>query len=257
MVEAIFFDIDGTLLSFETHEMTPAVAQALRSLHQKGIKLFIATGRHAAQVEFMDEIVNFDGYITLNGQICYDENGTIYQQHINEKDVAELTDRMEKMDIPCYYVQKDDTFVNKLDDRLKSLEDTVDITIPPQKDPKEIEDLRVYQLVAFLSPQQEQELLAGVNNVETTRWHPLFVDIIPKGGSKQVGIQKVLAQCGIARKNTMAFGDGGNDMEMLQYVQTGIAMGNASDDLKAVADYVTDTVDNDGVVKALKHFGLL
>ena len=61
----------------------------------------------------------------------------------------------------------------------------------------------------------------------------------------------------IALEDTMAFGDGGNDHEMLEYVHVGIAMGNASDDVKAVADYVTDSVDEDGILHALEHFGVL
>ena len=62
---------------------------------------------------------------------------------------------------------------------------------------------------------------------------------------------------GIDREETMAFGDGENDMEMLRYVGIGVAMGNASDAVKAAADYVTDTVDDDGIEKALRHFGLI
>ena len=55
----------------------------------------------------------------------------------------------------------------------------------------------------------------------------------------------------------MAFGDGGNDMAMLRFAGIGVAMGNANDEVKAVADYVTDGVDHDGVMNALRHFGIL
>ena len=62
---------------------------------------------------------------------------------------------------------------------------------------------------------------------------------------------------GFSREETMAIGDGGNDVEMLQHAGIGVAMGNARDEVKQVADYVTDSVDDNGVVNALKHYGLL
>ena len=70
-------------------------------------------------------------------------------------------------------------------------------------------------------------------------------------------MDKILAYYNILPDETMAFGDGGNDMTMLQHAGTGIAMGNAEDKVKAVADYVTDTVDADGIYKALKKLGVL
>ena len=62
---------------------------------------------------------------------------------------------------------------------------------------------------------------------------------------------------GFDRSQVMAFGDGENDIAMIKFAGIGVAMGNASDDVKAAADYVTDTVDNGGIEKALKHFGLI
>ena len=88
-------------------------------------------------------------------------------------------------------------------------------------------------------------------------WYPLFADIIARGNSKSTGIDKVLAYFDIDLKDTMAFGDGGNDIPMLKHVATGIAMGNAEPHVKAVADYVTTSVDEDGIANALKHFGLI
>ena len=91
----------------------------------------------------------------------------------------------------------------------------------------------------------------------SARWHPLFTDITPLGGTKQNGINKFLEYYHIDLSETMAFGDGGNDIQMLQHVHTSIAMGNANDDVKAIADYVTDTVDHDGIYNALKHYDLI
>ena len=78
-----------------------------------------------------------------------------------------------------------------------------------------------------------------------------------KTGGKRAGITAVLEKYGISRADTMAFGDGGNDCDMLEFVGTGVAMGNAADAAKAAADYVADDVEHDGIFKALKHFKLI
>ena len=85
----------------------------------------------------------------------------------------------------------------------------------------------------------------------------MFADVIPAGSSKAVGIDKMLAYFGIPLADTMAFGDGGNDVSMLRHVGIGVAMGNAGDEARRAADYVTTSVDEDGILNALRHFGVI
>ena len=89
------------------------------------------------------------------------------------------------------------------------------------------------------------------------RWHPAFTDITAKGADKGEGIMAMTKHLGLNPKNTMAFGDGGNDLSMIQAVGVGVAMGNALDSLKQQADYVTTSVDDDGILNALRHYGLV
>ena len=90
-----------------------------------------------------------------------------------------------------------------------------------------------------------------------TSWNDTGIDIIPKGGGKSAGIQKFLDEHGLDRTQIMAFGDGENDIDMLQFAGIGVAMGNAGEAVKAAADYVTSPVDEDGIENALRHFGLI
>ena len=90
-----------------------------------------------------------------------------------------------------------------------------------------------------------------------TSWSDTGIDIIPKEGGKSAGIRKYLEEQGLDRSEVMAFGDGENDIEMIRFAGIGVAMGNAAESVKAAADYVTDTIDNDGIEKALRHFGLI
>lgn len=83
------------------------------------------------------------------------------------------------------------------------------------------------------------------------------MDIIPATGGKQNGIHEVLKYYSIDQSETMSFGDGKNDIDMFDYTEISVAMGNAEDDVKQAADYVTDDIDEDGLYNALKHFEII
>ncbi|WP_371821666.1 HAD hydrolase family protein [Gemella sp. zg-1178] len=103
---------------------------------------------------------------------------------------------------------------------------------------------KICQLNVFVDKgEEEQEFLKYMSSSKSVGWTSWFTDIIAKDGGKDVGIKKLAAYYGIDIKETMTFG-GGNDIDMLKNVTLGVAMVNARDYVKKVADYVTDTVDN-------------
>lgn len=120
-----------------------------------------------------------------------------------------------------------------------------------------IESDAIYQLSAFLPEENEPEFLRSCPGCIAVRWSPDFCDILPAGGGKPNGLAHTLAHLGLTREQSIAFGDGGNDVTMLEYAGIGVAMGNACDAAKAAADYVTDDITADGLAKALAHFGLI
>ncbi len=257
MIRAIFFDIDGTLLSFKTHEMSKSTIKALNKLREKGIKLFIATGRHKSLIGVLDKYFKFDGYVTLNGQYCFNYDKIIYKNSINKNDIEKVVEHAKNDLYSCYFVDEHDLFVNNISDEVKEICELVNLDLPKVCDPVTALDKDIYQLIACLNEDNEKLLLESTEEIAITRWHDNFIDIIPKGGSKRVGISEVLDHYGISSDEIMAFGDGGNDIEMLEFAKIGIAMGNASDKVKEVADYITTDVDDDGIVNALKHFKIL
>ena len=133
----------------------------------------------------------------------------------------------------------------------------LDLRMPDTQDVSDIPDYPMLQLIVFCSPEQEAGLIARMPSCETTRWTPLLCDVMPRGGGKHVGIRKTLDYYGFSREESMAFGDGENDISMLQYVGLGVAMGNADAEVKAAADYVTTGTDDGGIAKALRRFGLI
>ncbi|GAA0736611.1 Cof-type HAD-IIB family hydrolase [Clostridium oceanicum] len=257
MVRAIFFDIDGTLLSFRTHKMAKSTIEALNTLRDKGIKLFVATGRHKSEATILDKYFSFDGYVTLNGQYCFDSEKIIYKKSINKKDIEKVVEQTKKKLYSCYFVDENELFVSHINDEVKSICDLVNVNIPKVCDSSIALDKDIYQLVVFLKKENENILFDATKELDGTRWHDAFMDVVPKGGSKKVGINKLLNHYKISSDEIMAFGDGGNDIPMLELAGIGVAMGNAKDEVKNIADYTTTDVDNDGIMNALKYFKVI
>lgn len=257
-IKAIFFDVDGTLLSFATHRMSPAVRQALYALREKGIKLFVATGRHMRWLDPVREAFPlFDGWITLSGQYCTCGGQVVHRNPLSREAAAELVAAAREENFSCIFLTGEEIFLNQVDERTRIFAEEHGVAIPPADDPRRALTEDVYQGIVLLSREDESRLTARAPHLKTTRWHRIFLDAIPSGGGKDKGIDAVLAHLGIPLEAAMAFGDGENDLSMLTHVGLGVAMGSASEAVKAQADYVTGPVDEDGIVTALEHFGLL
>ncbi len=258
MIKAVFFDIDGTLVSFRTHRVPDSARKAIEDLRRKGIKVFIATGRHWRVINNLGGM-EFDGYITLNGSSCYvGKEQLIYRQTIPLSDVSCLLGiENGAVNFPCIFVREKDMFINYVNDRTDEVFKLLNFPQPPVRDIREALQGDVFQIIAFFGQEQEKQIMQHLPGCEATRWNPLFTDIVPVGGSKRVGMEKILEYFGLRKEECMAFGDGGNDIPMLRYAGIGVAMGNATDEIKAEADFVTRSVDEDGIVYALKYFGLL
>ena len=109
----------------------------------------------------------------------------------------------------------------------------------------------------YCTKEQEADIREKIPGCSITRWSRFGIDVLPGSGDKVAGIRKYLALQGISHEETIAFGDGENDIGMLQYAGIGVALGNAGEEVKAAADYVTADIDDDGVWKALEHFHII
>ena len=257
MIKAVFFDIDGTLVSFKTHRVPDSTKRAIAILRAKGIRVFIASGRQLLAINNLEDL-QFDGYVTLNGGYCIVEEKVIYKHSMPSEDMVSLVRYMEEQEsFPCIFVHENAFYINYTNERTNEVFRLLNFPQPPSLPLREAVEGEVFQLVAFFTKEQENAIMAVMPHCEATRWNPLFSDIIPKGSSKQVGVDKMLDYFGISLEESMAFGDGGNDVLMLKHVGIGVAMGNAEDEVKLAADYVTDSVDEDGIEKALRHFGVI
>lgn len=261
MIKAVFFDIDGTLVSFKTHTVPASAQEALKCLREKGIKTFIATGRPKDLMMKAVGFLPFDGFVTLNGSHCFTALGgeDIYKGCIPQEDIERLIVYSHRHpEIPFVFVDEEGWFITSSNADVEEVSRLIEISVPPVLPVEAARDREVLQMMGYFGEEKDSELFGEVlSHCTPMRWHPLFTDIIARGNSKSRGIDKVLAHYGIGLKETMAFGDGGNDIPMLAHVGLGVAMGNASQSVRAVSDYVTTSVDEDGIMNALKYFDLL
>ncbi len=256
MIKAIFFDIDGTLVSFKTHSVPENVFKALETLQKKGIRLFIATGRGKDGLDVLHDFP-FDGYITLNGQYCFNQKEIIYENTFKKEDLDILMHYLEEHPFPCGFTLEHTKYFNFRNEQVDAIHEITHNDDHPARDCSNIPHEKVYQCMCFIDEKQEAQMMALLPHCLSARWHPSFTDLSPKGGSKQKGIDEFLKYYHLDLSETMAFGDGGNDIPMLKHVALSVAMGNASFEVKAIADYVTTDIHEDGIIHALKHFGLL
>lgn len=198
MIKAAFFDIDGTLFSHTMHKIPDSARKAVHLLRENGVKVFLATGRGIRTLKKVSwgDLV-FDGYITLNGQICLDARENV------------------------------------------------------------LFEAPIYQMIGYMTRKETENLAPKIPNCKITRWYEDGIDIISKDGGKDHGIRKILEVHGFTREESIAFGDSDNDLEMLEFAGIGVAMGNAAESVKEVADYVTSHIDEDGIWNACKHFELI
>lgn len=259
-MKAIFFDIDGTLVSLKTGKMAPSTKNAVEQLRKRGILCFVATGRSRTEIEDMDmlEGVAFDGILANNGQYCYQGDTVIYSAPISPSDVAAVVQQVDQVGYSIWFTEADRIYVNQVDDRVREAMAFIHTPVPPVMDIHRALTHPIYKIVPFLTPEEMQRYPMQVTeHCKTASWFPLGGDLMPRVGGKVEAIRQILKREHLSAEETMAFGDGENDMEMLALVGAGVAMGNGTQSLKAIANYVTTVCEEDGIYRALVHYGLI
>ena len=255
-VKIIFFDIDGTLFDLHTKIISEKTIETLKCLQSKGIKICIATGRAPISLPEFNEI-EFDAYLTFNGSLCYDASRVIFNNPIKSRDVEQIIKNATDLGRPVAVATKDRLGANGEDEDLAEYYSFANQKLAVIEDYEEICKEHVYQLMIGCRKSDYAALLKDVIDARITAWWDHAVDIIPADGGKGKGVQKVLEAYGIDKSDALAFGDGDNDIEMLQAVGTGVAMGNASSRLKMIANEVCGCVSEDGIYYYCKKHHLI
>ena len=245
-IRIIFFDIDGTLVDMNTKRITPRMLETLARLKENGIKICIATGR-APMVVPRFEGVEFDAYLTYNGSYCYSGKDVIFSNPMPREDVHMVIKNATALGRPVALATADCMEANGADKDLVDYFAIAGEQVVTSDRFDQLADGEVFQVLMGCRKADYPRILEGTVNTKIAGWWDRAVDIIPASGGKGIGVQKVLDYFGLTREQAMAFGDGNNDLEMLNAVGHGVAMENGSAELKAIAEDVCGHVAEDGI----------
>lgn len=260
MKRAFFFDIDGTLVNFGQTNPSAATIEALTELKRQGHYVFIATGRPPVimnNIGRLQELGLIDGYVTMNGAYCYVDGRVIYKKPggIASEEAAHIENHCRALNQTCIFVDERDIFICRPGKFVQEIfYDFLHVAPIQEVEFADIQEREFLQISPFITVEEEASLLPLIGGCEIGRWHPAFADITPKGCNKQLGLDVICQHFGIDPSQTVAFGDGGNDIAMLQHAAIGIAMGQASPQVQAAANRVTRSVSEEGVYHALQDF---
>lgn len=252
----VFFDIDGTLLDHEK-ELPESTKKAIKQLKESGVYVAIATGRAPFMFEDLRKELDIDTFVSFNGQYVVFEGEVIYKNPLNAEKMHILRENAAKSAHPLVYLNhetmkanvEDHPFIHESMGSLKFKH--------PEFGPSFLDESEIYQALLFIEDKDQQKYMDAYNEFHFIRWHPYSTDILPRGGSKAIGIQRMLERLPFKKENVYAFGDGLNDVEMIDFVGTGVAMGNSHPELFKVANHVTKDVAEDGILHGLELVGLL
>ncbi len=270
MSKALFFDVDGTLVNFQG-KMPESAAAALKRVQQNGHQIIVCSGRSRIQIYPWLLELGFDGIVAATGAYVECGGAVIYRHFMSRKEICEVTSLLDEANA-CYSAQAGNRMITSMNHkkrqiaRFKNLGDEemidqiwqhIELT-DHMEQCEDIEKLVYYE--SQMPVQTIRERLSEICDVTESSFEAEMNDsgeITCKGINKAHGMQKYLAYAGIAQEDTIAFGDGPNDFDMLEYAAVGIAMGNAVEGLKSRADFVTKGIDEDGIAYALSKWGLI
>lgn len=258
MTKALFFDIDGTLVSFTSHRIPESTVEALRQAKARGVKVYISTGRPVLFINNIGQVADLiDGYITTTGALCIVGNEQFGLHSIEPADARSVLEACHRLGKSCVVVGTHHiAIINDSEELTRQFREglALDFEFAPL-DVTLSEPL--LQLSPFFTNEEEQAVATTLSACNSSRWHPSFTDITHREADKGKALLAMCRHEGFTKDETMAFGDGGNDIAILRQAGIGVAMGNASDQVKAAADYVTSSVDDDGISHALHHFHVI
>lgn len=253
----MFFDIDGTLLD-QNKKMSDSTKKAIEKLKENGVFVAIATGRAPFMFENLRKEIDIDSFVSFNGQYVVFENEVIYKNPMQTDELEKLLYFSQKKNLPLVFMDEKQMKATDPDHPhiMNSLVNSLKFP-HPNKDILFYKGREIFQVLIFCKEQEDNGYCESFPNFRFIRWHEYSTDVLPAGGSKAEGIKKMVERLGFEMKDVYAFGDGLNDIEMLQTVGTGVAMGNALDEVKKHADELTTSVDDNGIWNGLKKLSLI
>lgn len=273
MGKLIFLDIDGTLMDYSGH-IPESAENALKKAKINGHKIFICSGR--TRKEFYASLDNYqlDGFVASTGAHVNYQGKDIYCHYMDKENVAKAVRIFEEFHIGFKLQTSSGSYtsqegLDKLIEMFSGISgynkewiDSIADNMYVMQSIIEIENIEkiLYLNAPFTVDEMQHKLNSEYFTVmmaSIEEMNPFSGEITEAGTNKSSGIQKILNHLNMTRNDCIAIGDGPNDMDMIIFAGIGVAMGNATDDIKAKADLVTESVNEDGIYKAFIKLGLI
>ena len=254
--KVLFFDVDGTITSEIDGTIPESTKIAIKQLIQNGYHVVAATGRPLSMCGDIAEL-GIETFITANGAYVKHQEQCIHKIVVPEKIVQAMIEFSSMHGDPLAFYSEGYKIGEVRNERLlEVLHDLFKLeSFPPTIDKNNLDE--TYLLCLFVNEENLQRYTKQFPHLDFQRWHPMVVNALHEEVSKSVAIEKVLTYFGYTKEQAVAFGDGENDIDMLELVDLSIVMGNAKEHIKLLADFVTDKSSEGGIAKALERFGFI
>ncbi|WP_261807173.1 Cof-type HAD-IIB family hydrolase [Lapidilactobacillus luobeiensis] len=250
----VFFDLDGTLLN-ENSVVSPDVGVAIHQLRHNGYLPVINTGRSPLEIEAACAATGIDTFISLNGSYLAHRQQPVYQGIIETALIQRMVELATELNDSLSFYSKDAIHAIKDDANLRASYDSIHTPIPTIV-PDFYLDHEILMLLV-LTTKNDQIYAERFPEFTYYRNGPYSIDTVRKGNSKMKGIKEMIARLDLVGLPTYGFGDGPNDLTMLNYVDHPVVMANGITAAKEAAEFVTSSNREDGIIKGLQHFALI
>ncbi len=258
----VFSDIDGTFLKSD-HSVSEAVKDAARKVIAKGVPVILVSGRMPSAIRLIQNEAGFKApFISYSGALTSDADGkTLGSIGLNRETALKIKRYAERFypDIECCTYSEDRWITDDDTTPAVNAERKIIKKAPEKGKPSELlspEDT-VHKLLCIGDPERldalRLDLIPQFPECRIYKSQPRYLEVMSKDACKSAAAELLCEKLGIRREEVLAFGDNYNDADLLEFAGTGVAMGNAPDDVKSSADEIADTNDNDGTAKILKR----
>lgn len=255
MSRMIFFDVDGTLVDSKYHNISQSTMQALNQLKNNGYLIGISTGRgyDSFLKSGVQNLFSWDGFVCNNGQIVLDkDHNVLFKKMMSRNTVEKVIELATKLNLPVIVKTKNRFLTLKADENVKECHKLLNNEIPKvgKYTGEEVNAMTLYAPLNFDFTQFKE-----IEDLEVVPGNHPFADLGVSGVSKYTGIKILLDY--YQMDGYIAFGDSMNDAVMFEHSDISVAMGQGNEELKRLASYVTDSIENDGIYKACVHLNLI
>ena len=259
-IKMVATDIDGTILRY-TGGFTKEVIDCIHSLEKNGIKVVLVTGRmYRSSKKIADEIGLNTSIVAYQGGLVCNENGEVlYERYIPNETAKKIIDWAKTQNVHINFYMNDNLYVEEENEyTLKyATHQNIPFYVTPF-DELTIDNVNKVLLIDYHDSEKisriTEQLQKDFPDMYIVKSTDFFCEVCHKEATKGDGLSCLQNYYGITKEETLSIGDHNNDFELLMSGGIKIAMGNATEELKDMADYITDTVDNNGFVKAMEKY---